>query len=270
MIIIPRACYSVIRCEGEFSKEGYPVYEIVVSDDVIKKLTCNHCGCPVCRHEKNYLRQFHDLIHDRFVVYKLPRVRCCNNDCCHHDGRYEDLENSGLKKYSRGGTHVLFPSFIAPYMYIDATILNDIAKAQLELNKYQCKDNCDSEQFKKIERKSGVFKRLIRRYGDLWLFLRCYLNTSRARRYLRYVRYIHEMFVKCAYRQSKEHYFARQGNQINGWSPHGDHPYTAMLHDLPAVLKIVLSYFAPRLSTYPRWSPRAFWLKVRTCQANST
>lgn len=252
MIILPSRAFE----KHSLGKDprGREVIWLSLPPDRISKLCCNHCGCALRLHS-HHARVFRDLVHGREVVYMLPRLQCLNDRCPHHDHSEDHRE---------GATHMVFPSFIAPYEMISSQILGDLARAQAELDKEDCAERCNGPKFRRLEQSRGVFIRLHRRYGDLWLYLREFLNTPAARRYLAYVRRITAQVQACHERACLEHFYSKTTGVIPGRAVHREFVFSSGgYHSLPYLIRFLLSYFAHALATCPWWPPPLFWKTMR-------
>ncbi len=255
MIIIAKDALKFTN-KGKNDK-GQELIDAFLKPDVLKKLRCPHCGSTVSLYKDRYSRGFIDLWGDRYIRYTLPMVECTNPSCPHHVTEQQDLEYKDL------ATHVILPSFMAPYMRIDVNIMNDLALAQEELNKLGFKGRCMGDRFKDATRHSSLFKRLRKRYKELWGYLLELLNTKQSRSYLAYlIRFRTQL--KAVYTQTCLNHFYQNGRRlVNGWLKHGDYYCKEITHRLTWMLRMVLSEFCPRIGEYLIYPPWDFWKKVQ-------
>ena len=256
MIIISRDDLDFTN-KGKNDK-GHVIIEALLKLGVLEKIRCPHCGSEVVVYKDRYRRGFHDLKTDRSIDYILPIVQCTNPDCPHH------LQDSDEQpEYEEGATHVILPSFMAPYMRIDVNIMNDLALAQEELNKLGFKGRCMGDRFKEATRHSSLFKRLRKRYKELWSYLSGLLNTKQSKSYLAYlIRF--RVQLQAVYAQSCLNHLYQNGKRMtNGWLKHGEYRCKESTHRLTWMLRIVLSEFCPRFREYIVYPPWGFWAKVQ-------
>ncbi len=256
MIIISRD--DLIFTNKGKNDKGHVLIDAFFKPGVLEKLRCPHCGSTVIVYKDRYHRGFHDLKADRIIDYILPIVQCTNTDCPHHLS--DSDEQPG---YQDGATHVILPSFMAPYLRIDVNIMNDLALAQEELNKLGFKGRCMGDKFKEATRHSALFKRLKKRYKELWSYLLDLLNTKQSKSYLAYlIRFRTQL--QAFYTQTCLNHFYQNGKRaVNGWLKHGDYYCKEVTHRLTWMLRMVLSEFCPRNREYLIYPPWDFWKKVQ-------
>ncbi len=255
MFIIPKLQLEFCR-QGK-NKQGYYLTEVYFKKGVLDKLRCPHCGRKVKLYKERYKRHFIDLKNNRFILFILPMVECTNPTCPHY------LSSIEQKKFKNYATHVVLPSFMTPYLRYDVNIINDLALAQEELNRLGFKGKCIGEEFEKVTLQSSLFRRLKRRYKELWLYLLTFLNTKQSRCYLAYLKRFRAQLQVVYTQTCLNHFYNNSKRIVNGWVRHGEYYCKQITHRLSWMLRLVLSEFCPQNGEYPIYPPWDFWTKVR-------
>ena len=260
MLILAQSSFDFID-EGETG--GKIIRRGRLKPGVISKLRCPFCGGKLTIHEY-HRRHFHDLEHDEDVIYKLPRLICNSKQCPHCDNVVRKERRRGKRKIPSGATHLVFPSFMCPYVRINSKYMTLLAKAQMELDAENCHVHPNSGEFKEVVEHNVRLSNLKRQCGDLWDYLKLELNSRAGHFYCSYFKTLCDMAGMYFRNYVLNHFYSKHSGIINGFIRTVSCNLTPHLHRACSLLRVLLSEFVHHRPTYSFWPPPVFLRKIRS------
>ena len=261
MIILARNSFDYTNA-GK-TPDGKRIIRGRLKDGILAKLRCPLCGgrLTVFQYHK---RCFHDLDTDETVIYLQPQVICHGEQCPHYDGkvRTKRVDEKGRTLPGNGAAHLLFPSFIVPYVHINSKYVTALAKAQRILDENGCSSRCGSKDFEKLEKHNRYLLHLQKVIGNLWSYLRDSLNTPSCRYYLAYYEMICSYVSSCFKDYVLRHFYAKHQGVINGYIRTTACSLNPLLHSTSSLLRVLLSEFVLSRPICDYWPPAHFFRKL--------
>lgn len=260
MIILAQSVFDFTEKGKTFT--GIKIILAHLKKGILEKLRCPLCGAPLKIHDY-HKRYFHNLDTDEQIAFLIPQVICTGQHCPHYDHRVREPRYKDGKNIPVGATHLVFPAFICPYIRINSKYVTLLSRAQDVLNNVEASTlSPDSKEFRHLERYNRLLHAIKLQAGDLWDYLKGYLNCRSGQFFLAYSKF---MYVKCGEvfkNYVLHHFYSKHTGVINGFIRTGTYKITPPLHSISSVMRILLSEFVQRRSIWSLWPPNDFFREL--------